>query len=623
MVSRTKMRTWASVLALIGLLGALSPTGADEAEAMARDGSFETCACEDLTQPCICTKPDGFIVQNKTTQIGKYRVNTGIPSSLVVFFRGDEIPNLNSLCYVKIGNNEYKSMDNVQDKNFVVDDTDSTVEVFTYRCDQIRLMYYTFPKDFNKTVTVLESPSGNLLAPPDQTGYFAYQPMVQSLWILDVGPVGSKIDLTLNWIDLGTQNPLIHDYTLLNVSNGDFLLIGAGQDILAGRETMFFGRRDQPQRIAIPSNMAHVFFYSRYSFYNSTGFNITYTSTGPEVTDPPISSTTTESPPAPITLETNTIVAVNGLPVEEGLGNIPTFRRVMAEMSSDYVKENGIAISTNNVTYKMVQILHLATCNPFHCQEECIAFNFSVGALDPKGNWVFTKDVLVDMLQKKDIKEYYEAWEECDERSKVVSWVYILTAVSVVVAAAALSLVVWRCSSANRIKDSRLAYEQQEKQKRNDMRRRSSGDISMIGIGGSISSRGSMASRRFTMPFPKPGRTDEDDDDELQYDMSNYKEYDPDLGRVDPQEFGLQKDFLTDLHAVTYFTNEAFEGDEDTEKTIFQRQQERTADLPGTDSEDSDGAAVSFSSFKKKKFPSHFTFSADVHDNDVSGETAL
>lgn len=82
--------------------------------------------------------------------------------------------------------------------------------------------------DFNKTVTVLESPSGNLLAPPDQTGYFAYQPMVQSLWILDVGPVGSKIDLTLNWIDLGTQNPLIHDYTLLNVSNGDFLLIGAG-----------------------------------------------------------------------------------------------------------------------------------------------------------------------------------------------------------------------------------------------------------------------------------------------------------------------------------------------------------------------------------------------------------
>lgn len=154
-----------------------------------------------------------------------------------------------------------------------------------------------------------------------------------------------------------------------------FLLLFTGQDILAGRETMFFGRRDQPQRIAIPSNMAHVFFYSRYSFYNSTGFNITYTSTGmvlvvcafvrvwysylffffylflfffflrlliifsfsssffrfsficlppspfpppgPEVTDPPISSTTTESPPAPITLETNTIVAVNGLPVEE------------------------------------------------------------------------------------------------------------------------------------------------------------------------------------------------------------------------------------------------------------------------------------------------------------------
>ncbi|XP_063602186.1 uncharacterized protein LOC134778215 [Penaeus indicus] len=154
------------------------------------------------------------------------------------------------------------------------------------------------------------------------------------------------------------------------------------------------------------------------------------------------------------------------------------------------------------------------------------------------------------------------------------------------------------------------------------MRRRSSGDISMIGIGGSISSRGSMASRRFTMPFPKPGRADEDDEDEL-YDMSNYKEYDPDLGRVDPQEFGLQKDFLTDLHAVTYFTNEAFEGDEETEKTIFQRQQEQPADLPGTDSEDSDGGAVSFSSFKRKKSPSHFTLSADVHDIDASGETAL
>ncbi|XP_047477734.1 uncharacterized protein LOC125031182 [Penaeus chinensis] len=620
------MRTWTSVLVLIGLLGALSTTGAegspDEAEAMARDGSFETCSCEDLTQTCICTKPDGFIVQNKPALTGKYQVDIGTPSSLVVFFRSDEIPTLSSLCNIKIGDIEFKSKDSLQEENFVVVDTDSIVQLFTYQCNEIRLMYYTFPKDFNKTVTVLEGPSGNLLAPPDQTGYFSYQPMVQCLWILEVGPVGSHIDMTLNWINLGTHNSIIHDYTMTNVSNGDFLLIGAGQDVLAGRETMFFGRRENPQRIAIPSNVAHVFFYSLYSFYNTTGFNITYTSTGPQETDPPLSTTTTESPPAPVTLETNAIVAINGLPVEEGLGNIPTFRRVMAEMSSDYVKENGIAISTNNVTYKMVQILHLATCNPFHCQENCIAFNFSVGALDPKGDWVFTKEVLVDMLQKKDIQDYYEAWAECDEGSQVVSWIYILTAICVVVAAAALSLAVWRCSSANRIKDSRLAYEQQEKQKRDDMRRRSSGDISMIGIGGSISSRGSMASRRFTMPFPKPGRTDEDEDDDL-YDMSNYKEYDPDLGRVDPQEFGLQKEFLTDLHAVTYFTNEAFEGDEDTDKTIFQRQQEQPADLPGTDSEDSDGGAVSFSSFKKKKSPSHFTFSADVHDLESSGETAL
>lgn len=58
---------------------------------------------------------------------------------------------------------------------------------------------------------------------------------------------------------------------------------------------------------------------------------------------------------------------------------------------------------------------------------------------------------------------------------------------------------------------------------------------------------------------------------------------------------------MTDLHAVTYFTNEAFEGDEDTEEPVFQRGQDQPPDLPGTDSEDSDGGAVSFPSFKKKK----------------------
>lgn len=622
------MGRWTSVLVLIGLLGTLSPACAkglpDEAEALARGGSFETCACEDLSQPCVCREPDGFIVQNKTTKTGTYKVDLGKLSSLVVFFLGDEMPTLQSLCYLQVGDIAFKSKDSVKEENFIVVDTDAAITMVTYRCDQIRVMYYTFPKEFNKTVSVAEAPSGTLVAPPDQTGYFLYQPMVQSLWILDVGPAGSRIDLTLNWVDLGSQNPLIHDYGKVNVSNGDFLLIGAGPDVLGGRETMFFGRREQPQRVSIPSNVAHVFFYSLYSFYNSTGFNITYTSTGPEVTDTPTSSTTTESPPAPITLETNAIVAVNGLPVEEGLASIPTFRQVMAEMSSDYVIENGIALSTNNVTYKMVQILHLATCNPFHCQDDCTAFNFSVGALDPEGHWVFTKDVLEDMLEKKDIGDYYEAWLECDEGSNVVSWVYFVTAACVVAAGVALSLAVWRCSSADRVKDSRLAYEQQEKQKREDMRRRSSGDVSMIGIGGSISSRGSFASRRFTMPFPKPGRTDgDDDDDEVQFDMSNYKEYDPDLGRVDPQEFGLQKEFLTDLHAVTYFTNEAFEGDEDTEEPVFQRGQDQPPDLPGTDSEDSDGGAVSFPSFKKKKSPTHFTFSADVHDLDVSGETAL
>ncbi|XP_042885117.1 uncharacterized protein LOC122261481 [Penaeus japonicus] len=627
------MRTLATVVVLMGLFGAGSlplsfaeellegVTAAEGRHVEGLAGSSSTCQCQDLSAPCICTEPSGFIVQIRNSDLGTYRVDIGKPSSLVVFFRRDDLPNLNSICNFQIGDQAFNSKTSLPDKNFVVVDTDVEIVIMTAFCNEIKLMYYTFPKEFDKNVTVLESPEGTLLAPPDQTGYFNYQPMVQYLWVLDVGPVGSKIDLTLDWIDLGGPTLVIHDEAKLNVSHMDFLLIGPGQDVLGGTDAMFFGRRDEPRRIKIPTNVAHVFFYSEYSFYNSTGFNITYTSTGPEVTDPPVSTTTTESPPAPITLQTNTFVAVNGLPPEGSISNIPTFRRVMAEMSSDYVKESELAISTSNVTYKMVQILNAATCNPFHCNGDCVAYNFSVGALDPKGNWVFTKEVLDDMLQKKDINQYKNDWQECNEESKVVSWIYYVTAVALVLVGVALALSVWRCSSADRIKDSRLAFEQQERQKRDDMRRRSSGDVSMIGIGGSISSRGSLASRRFTMPFPKPGKPDDDDDNDLHYDMSDFKEYDPDLGRVDPQEFGLQKDFLADVHAVTYFSNEAFEGDDDTEKTIFRRKQDQVPDLPGTDSEDSDGGAVSFSSFKKS--PSHFTFSADIHDMDGSGETAL
>lgn len=57
-------------------------------------------------------------------------------------------------------------------------------------------------------------------------------------------------------------------------------------------------------------------------------------------------------------------------------------------------------------------------------------------------------------------------------------------------------------------------YERDKQEKLADQRRRSSGDISMLGLGlsGSVASRGTLASRRFTMPFPKPGREDESDE---------------------------------------------------------------------------------------------------------------
>ncbi|XP_071540730.1 uncharacterized protein [Panulirus ornatus] len=403
-----------------------------------------------------------------------------------------------------------------------------------------------------------------------------------------------------------------------NYTEGDFLFIGAGDDILGGNELLLYGRQEGLQ-VVIPSDVGHVFFYSTTSVFNATGFNLTYTSIPMVTTQTP----TTTASPIPTNLP-ETFVAINGIPVQEWRDHNDTFRRAIASMSTEYL-HNMHYNYPENVTANLVYIHDIKTCHPLHCQRDnCVAYNFSVGVYID-GSVVFTREVLSQMLSDQSLQHHIpqnmKDCQICDEHPTATTWVYIVVAVGVITSALVLTLIFWKCSKMESSAMAREQYEKEQWEKREDQRRRSSGDVSILGLGTSLASQGSLNSRRFTMPFPKVGKEAQDDDSES-LDMSGFREYDPDVGIVDPSHFGLGKEFVRDTQAIHYFTNEAFVSDEEV---IYQRDG-ASCSYTDTDSNDSDdGGALSFhSSERHNKQPTRqIIVPADVHITADAEETAL
>ncbi|KAG0729923.1 hypothetical protein GWK47_029335 [Chionoecetes opilio] len=290
----------------------------------------------------------------------------------------------------------------------------------------------------NPVVETLHNTNATITAPEDPSGGSSYAPDARHLWILDMQQSDVNIEVTVQELDLGLPYTTIHEtVSMVNYTEGDFLLIGAGPDILQGNEVMFYGSRRTPKKVVVRSGVGHIFFYSTQSITEAKGFIINYTMT-------------------------------------------------------------------------------------------------------------VTKNCL------------------------------------------------WYSASSLR---SQERYEQAQKDRINDQRRRSSGDISILGVGGSsLASQGSRSSRRYTMPFPKPARDEVDhgieEEDEEEVDTTGFIYYDPDQSITDPAQFGLGgvvSEFTRKGQGSHQYTNKAFVTDEEAAADI---QRASFADDSDTDSDN--GGALSF-----------------------------
>ncbi|XP_069181553.1 uncharacterized protein [Procambarus clarkii] len=463
-------------------------------------------------------------------------------------------------------------------------------------------------------VITLTNLSGTITAPEDPSGDHYYCTNCRVLWVLDTGAPSNTITLTIQDLFLGYPDVTIPDADLNNYTTGDFLLVGAGNDILQGNELMFFGHRQQPQKVMIPAGVGHIFLYSTVSAVDAKGFNITYNTTVEVTTEAP-PSTTTRAPNIP-----ETYVAINGIPLTDWQSYNESFKKNIAIMSNGYLRQHDFPDDVV-VSEDMVFINDIKTCNPFICEENCVAYLFSVD-LYIGGSIVFSKNMLDLMLAdpqlQQSITNITGTSQICDEHPSESVAAYVVVPIMVVVIAVIMSLVICRCSRHDDITEKQQKYEREQQERLEDQRKRSSGIVSILGLG-TDTRHGSASSG----PFSKAPADDDDlnnpfDGEDI--DMTDFMEYDPDFVGVNPSDFGLEKEFMTTRRPMTYYNNDAFEEDE---ATVYQRAPSSSHSIAATDSDDSgDGDALSFQkSTRHQKM--HFIIPAEIHAKEDANETVL
>lgn len=489
--------------------------------------------------------------------------------------------------------------------------------------------YYMTTAETLPVVEILYNTSGVIEAPEDPFGQNLYEHDAQHLWILDMQRANVNIEVTVEALDLGLPYNEIHEQdTMVNFTAGDFILIGAGSDVLQGNELMFFGTRSTPKKVIVRSGVGHIFFYSTKTITNATGFTISYSITDMASTLPPPTTPTT----APPVLD-NTVISIKGIPVDDWESYNDKFKLAISNMASDY-DHNDVNVTQVPVDPSEVIINEAKRCHPDFCPIDlCVAYDFSI-ATEMEGELVFSKADLESMLADSSANQYItDAFgancEICDDDPSISTLMYILIPVGVVIFGVAITYAAWKLTGRSSFSHAQERYEQAQKDRMEDQRRRSSGDISILGVGGrSIASRGSRSSRRYTMPFPKPARDEVDGGDieeeqDQEVDTSGFVYYDPDQGITDPAQFGLSgvvSGFAMQGQESHQYTNKAFVMDE--EMAIALQRSSFADDSSDTDSDN--GGALSFRPKRREMtVKNQIEVPAEVHSPDAEGETVL
>nr|XP_053643878.1 uncharacterized protein LOC128696579 [Cherax quadricarinatus] len=453
----------------------------------------------------------------------------------------------------------------------------------------------------------LYNKSGTIVAPPDPNGNFHYCNYCETLWILDMGESDIKIELTIENTDLGFLTNAINNNDLMNSTDGDFLLIGTGSDIMSGNELLFYGRRKQAQKVVIPGGVAHVFFYSTESVFDATGFNITYNSTKQVTTQAPITYQRF--------LKSRKLLWLLMWPNYND-----TFKKNIAAMATDYLHSMFVINKDIAVTPEMVFINDMKTCHPFNCDVNCVAYNFSMDVF-VNDNPVFTSRMLNQMLSDPELQFYITnitgTSEICNEHPKISTPVYIAVPLTLVVLSIILTFAVCWYSKKSVFNESHIKYEKEQQERIEDARCRYSDTASILGLGLGEPSGGSVSS----MPFSKPTRDDDDFEYKTEdFDMTEFREYDPDNVGLYMADIQLEN-VLGTQQPMRSYTNKAFVPDE--EDTFYQKKS-TFHNISDSESDDSDdGGVINLQESTRDQRQTHFLVPAEVHVGDDSGETVL
>ncbi|CAL4059737.1 unnamed protein product [Meganyctiphanes norvegica] len=353
----------------------------------------------------------------------------------------------------------------------------------------------------------------------------------------------------------------------------------------------------------IDSDVAHV------SFSYNTGnpdvdlhFNYSFTCMEESTTAVPTTVITTPAPPSS---NYYTFAAINCIRphIDEASRLEPAVKQKLALIATMYAEENNLMLD-QNITDDQIAIYNEKKCNPVQCNvDKCVAFNYSILYLDEEGKWVFTKEMMDTMVldhsvEFADIEEGRGCERDnqiCIEDPEVSILPYILLSVVVVVIGCIISFIVYRAGRGAVVKENRTKYNKENEERIDDERRRSSGNISMLGLGNNRGSIGSVASsKRFSMPFPTKDRKPRNN---VNYDVSGFKEFNPEntLGG-ETLNLGLEKEFLGNPSSMkTYYSNDAYIPDEVAGTSRVQQQhwdnQEGSSSGSSSDAED-DGPSL-------------------------------
>ncbi|KAG7159550.1 hypothetical protein Hamer_G004193 [Homarus americanus] len=381
-----------------------------------------------------------------------------------------------------------------------------------------------FQRESKVNVAVLTNISGTISIQSNTSS--EYLPGGEWLWIIDLGSDDEySIDLNVTYLDLRSTH-VIHDKNASGHSytTGDFMMVGAGDSLLSGsQEVFFYGLRKRLKSVHILGPVGHVYLRTHllpdldpHAVY---GFQLDYTRTG-EVSTVPTGSTTTTLPIPPDVYNVSAWVALNGLTPEEGWKETYQLRvrEAVAGMTSEYVAKEQLQL-TEDITWRSVMVLDVKTCHPQYCWSRCVAYNISLHAfLADTDERVFTSSLLTTIFATTSNHHYWtnmpESCQVCKESSLMVlkevnSWGMII---GVLALASAITLVA--CIAQRKIDYGlrRKEFLKRQREIEEERRRRSSGELSTLGLGGSLASR---TSRRHSLPFPMKRTDSQTNDDDV------------------------------------------------------------------------------------------------------------